>query len=155
MSDVVVIGAGMVGAACAYYAARAGLDVTVVDRGPVAGGTSGAGEGNLLISDKPPGPELDLMLVSLVRWAELDADVGGFEFEHKGGLMVAATEAGAAELNAWSRHIGPWASRPNGSTTRANASPNWRPVWPAAPSIRRTPRCNRPWPPPDCCTPPA
>lgn len=100
MSDVVVIGAGMVGAACAYYAARAGLDVTVVDRGPVAGGTSGAGEGNLLISDKPPGPELDLMLVSLVRWAELDADVGGFEFEHKGGLMVAATEAGAAELNA-------------------------------------------------------
>jgi glycine/D-amino acid oxidase-like deaminating enzyme len=87
---VVVIGAGMVGAACAYYAARAGLDVTVVDRGPVAGGTTGAGEGNLLISDKPPGPELDLMLVSLARWAELDADVGGFEFTPKGGLVVAA-----------------------------------------------------------------
>ncbi|MFL5994842.1 MAG: FAD-dependent oxidoreductase, partial [Streptomyces sp.] len=35
--DVVVVGAGMVGAACALYAARAGLDVIVVDRGPVAG----------------------------------------------------------------------------------------------------------------------
>ncbi len=91
MSDVVVIGAGMVGAACAYYAVRAGLDVTVVDRGPVAGGTTGAGEGNLLVSDKPPGPELDLMLVSLTRWAELDADVGGFEYTPKGGLVVGST----------------------------------------------------------------
>jgi glycine/D-amino acid oxidase-like deaminating enzyme len=90
-ADLVVIGAGMVGAACAYYATRAGLDVTVVDRGPVAGGTTGAGEGNLLISDKPPGPELDLMLVSVARWAELDADVGGFEFTLKGGLVVAAS----------------------------------------------------------------
>ena len=30
-----------------YYASRAGLRVAVVDRGPVAGGTTGAGEGNL------------------------------------------------------------------------------------------------------------
>jgi glycine/D-amino acid oxidase-like deaminating enzyme len=88
MADVVVVGAGMIGASCAYYLARAGLDVVVVDRGPVAGGTSGAGEGNLLVSDKLPGPELDLMLVSLARWAELDADVGGFEFTPKGGLVV-------------------------------------------------------------------
>ena len=63
--DVVVVGAGIVGAACALYAARAGLDVVVVDRGPVAGGTTGAGEGNLLVSDKEPGPELDLALLSL------------------------------------------------------------------------------------------
>ena len=44
-ADVVVVGAGVVGAACAYYAARAGLQVTVVDRGPVAGGTSGRARG--------------------------------------------------------------------------------------------------------------
>ncbi|MER7164092.1 FAD-dependent oxidoreductase, partial [Streptomyces lydicus] len=36
-SDVVIVGAGAVGAACAYYAARSGLSVTVVDRGAVAG----------------------------------------------------------------------------------------------------------------------
>ena len=59
-ADVVVIGAGVVGAACAYFAAQAGLRVVVVDRGTVAGGTTGAGEGNLLISDKVPGPELAL-----------------------------------------------------------------------------------------------
>lgn len=93
MPDVVVIGAGVVGAACAYYAARAGLDVVVVDRGAVAGGTTGAGEGNVLVSDKEPGPELDLALLSNRLWREL-ASSGpgdGFEFESKGGLVVAET----------------------------------------------------------------
>ncbi|MGW4966440.1 NAD(P)/FAD-dependent oxidoreductase [Nonomuraea sp. NPDC004186] len=88
MSDVIVVGAGVVGAACAYYAARAGLDVTVVDRGPVAGGTTGSGEGNVLVSDKEPGPELELALLSNRLWRSL-ADLGGFEFEPKGGLVVA------------------------------------------------------------------
>ncbi|BFO17320.1 hypothetical protein SHKM778_37080 [Streptomyces sp. KM77-8] len=83
--DVVVVGAGMTGAACALYAARAGLDVTVVDRGPVAGGTTGAGEGNLLASDKEPGPELRLALLSLRLWAELAHELGReVEYEAKG-----------------------------------------------------------------------
>ncbi|SCE13367.1 DNA-binding transcriptional regulator, GntR family [Streptomyces sp. di188] len=90
--DVVVVGAGMTGAACALYAARAGLDVTVVGRGPVAGGTTGAGEGNLLVSDKAPGPELDLALLSLRLWAELAALHGpDVEYDAKGGLAVAET----------------------------------------------------------------
>ncbi|MER5376607.1 FAD-binding oxidoreductase [Streptomyces sp. NPDC002553] len=90
--DVVVVGAGMVGAACAFYAARAGLDVVVVDRGPVAGGTTGAGEGNLLVSDKEPGPELELALLSLKLWGELAEELGAaVEYEPKGGLVVAST----------------------------------------------------------------
>ena len=89
--DVVVVGAGMTGAACALYAARAGLDVIVVDRGPVAGGTTGAGEGNLLVSDKEPGPELRLALLSLRLWADLAQELGReVEYEPKGGLVVAA-----------------------------------------------------------------
>jgi glycine/D-amino acid oxidase-like deaminating enzyme len=90
MTDVVVVGAGVVGAACAYFAARAGLSVTVVDRGPVAAGTTGSGEGNILVSDKEPGPELELALLSNRLWREL-AGLGGFEFEPKGGLVVAET----------------------------------------------------------------
>ncbi|MFF7970320.1 FAD-dependent oxidoreductase [Streptomyces sp. NPDC007905] len=90
--DVVVVGAGMVGAACALYAARTGLDVRVVDRGPVAGGTTGAGEGNLLVSDKGPGPELDLALLSARLWAELAGELGAsVEYEPKGGVVVAST----------------------------------------------------------------
>ncbi|MGW6956941.1 NAD(P)/FAD-dependent oxidoreductase [Streptomyces chartreusis] len=97
--DVVVVGAGMVGAACALYAARAGLDVILVDRGPVSGGTTGAGEGNLLVSDKEPGPELDLALLSGRLWGELAAEFGAaVEYEAKGGVVVASSPDGLAAL---------------------------------------------------------
>ncbi|MGV9452046.1 NAD(P)/FAD-dependent oxidoreductase [Streptomyces sp. NPDC003635] len=97
--DVVVVGAGMTGAACALYAARAGLDVVVVDRGPVAGGTTGAGEGNLLVSDKEPGAELELALLSGRLWAELAEECGRLiEYEAKGGVVVASTSDGLAAL---------------------------------------------------------
>lgn len=92
--DAVVIGAGVVGAACAYYAARAGVSVAVVDRGAPAGGTTGAGEGNLLVSDKEPGPELDLALLSGRLWRELAYELPDrIEYEAKGGLVVAGDEA--------------------------------------------------------------
>jgi glycine/D-amino acid oxidase-like deaminating enzyme len=104
-ADVVVIGAGIVGAACAYYAARAGLSVCVLDRGPLAGGTTGAGEGNLLVSDKPPGPELQLALLSNRLWRELGAAqwrrgcvADRIELDAKGGLVVADSDAGLARL---------------------------------------------------------
>ncbi|MFC5212910.1 NAD(P)/FAD-dependent oxidoreductase [Streptomyces coerulescens] len=97
--DVVVVGAGMVGAACALYAARAGLDVILVDRGPVAGGTTGAGEGNLLVSDKEPGPELDLALLSGRLWGELAGEFGtAVEYEAKGGVVVASSPDGLTAL---------------------------------------------------------
>ncbi|MFG3700482.1 NAD(P)/FAD-dependent oxidoreductase [Micromonospora sp. NPDC047620] len=102
-TDVVVIGAGMVGAACAYYAARAGLSVTVVERAGVAGGTTGAGEGNILVSDKPPGPELALARHSVELWRELGDALGEhrIELEHKGGLVVAASPAEHDALRAF------------------------------------------------------
>ncbi|MGW0970111.1 NAD(P)/FAD-dependent oxidoreductase [Streptomyces sp. NPDC002516] len=97
--DVVVVGAGMVGAACALYAAREGLDVVVVDRGPVAGGTTGAGEGNLLVSDKEPGPELELALLSARLWADLAEEYAeAVEYEAKGGVVVASTPESLAAL---------------------------------------------------------
>ncbi|WP_244178818.1 FAD-binding oxidoreductase [Streptomyces rubellomurinus] len=105
--DAVVVGAGVVGAACAYYAARAGLAVAVVDRGPVSGGTTGAGEGNLLVSDKEPGPELDLALLSTRLWRDLAEQLGPeAEYEPKGGLVVAATEAGQDALRTFAAEQG-------------------------------------------------
>jgi len=102
--DVVVVGAGIVGAACALECAEAGLSVAVVDRGSVASGTTGAGEGNLLVSDKLPGPELDLALLSNELWRQvadrLDRDI---ELEAKGGLVVAPDAATLARLRALAR----------------------------------------------------
>nr|WP_168723405.1 FAD-binding oxidoreductase [Streptomyces sp. SAT1]ANO41982.1 FAD-dependent oxidoreductase [Streptomyces sp. SAT1] len=98
-ADLVVVGAGVVGAATAYFATLAGLRVVVVERGAIAQGTSSAGEGNLLVSDKEAGPELDLALYSQAVWREdLAGHAGRWEFESKGGLVVAATARSLAAL---------------------------------------------------------
>lgn len=97
---VVVVGAGVVGAACAFHAASAGLDVTVVDRGPVGAGTTSRGEGNVLLSDKEPGPELALARLSRTLWDEAGRELGAdtLELEPKGGLVVADTDESLAAL---------------------------------------------------------
>src|SRR6185369_6915803 len=110
-SDVVVIGGGLIGAACAYYCSTAGLKVTVVERGAIGGGTTAACEGNILLSDKQPGPELDLALLSSRLWMDLAAEVGpgSLEYETKGGVVVARAEgtfAGLAGLTASQRAVG-------------------------------------------------
>jgi len=40
MTDVIVVGGGVIGTACAYYLAKAGKRVTLLDRGRVGGGCS-------------------------------------------------------------------------------------------------------------------
>jgi glycine/D-amino acid oxidase-like deaminating enzyme len=95
-ADVVVVGAGIIGAACAEALSAAGVRVVVVDRGAPAGGTTAAGEGNILVSDKEPGPELDLAIASRREWsavlARLPEQVADVEWESKGGLVVATTD---------------------------------------------------------------
>ncbi|WP_170994447.1 FAD-dependent oxidoreductase [Streptomyces sp. BPSDS2] len=100
---VVVVGAGIVGAACAFHAAAAGLDVTVLDRGPVGAGTTSRGEGNILLSDKEPGPELELARLSRDLWDEAAEELGpeSVEFETKGGLVVASTPEALTALHAF------------------------------------------------------
>ena len=97
--DAIVIGAGVVGACSALALTNAGLKVLVIDRGPVASGTTGAGEGNILVSDKEPSAELTLALRSRDAWFELNTDIGGgFELEAKGGIVVSRNEKGIANL---------------------------------------------------------
>lgn len=104
IADVVIIGAGIVGACCARACAQAGLDTVLVDRGAVASGTTGAGEGNILVSDKEPGPELDLALLSRQLWAEMAGELGdSFELDPKGGLVVAARTETLDHLHAFAR----------------------------------------------------
>lgn len=101
MTRVVVLGAGIIGAACARELALAGCEVVVADRGGPAAGTTAHGEGNILVSDKGPGPELELARLSRELWpAILDGDpnAGGVEWDAKGGIVVATTPAGAAAL---------------------------------------------------------
>ncbi|MHB9755791.1 NAD(P)/FAD-dependent oxidoreductase [Streptomyces sp. BYX5S] len=102
----VILGAGIVGAACAWELARAGCATTVVDRGRPAAATTAHGEGNILVSDKAPGPELQLAQLSRRLWPEIVDDMAErthgarhlTEWDPKGGIVVATTEDGAREL---------------------------------------------------------
>ncbi|WP_416417992.1 NAD(P)/FAD-dependent oxidoreductase [Paenarthrobacter aromaticivorans] len=99
-SDVLVIGAGVIGAATAYFATQQGLTVTVLDKGLPASGTSSACEGNILVSDKELGPELELTRYSLDVWhGDLAEHKRLWEFETKGGIIVASHESSLASLN--------------------------------------------------------
>ncbi len=86
----------MVGAATAAHLAATGRRVVVVDRTGPLGGTTDAGEGNILVSDKLPGPELALARRSIALWQAFAAereDGPDIEFEAKGGIVAAHDQA--------------------------------------------------------------
>lgn len=102
-SDVLIIGAGIIGCATAYYAARSGLSVTVIERDLPASGTTSHCEGNILVSDKELGHELELTRYSLGLWQGELAEFGHlWEFERKGGIIVASRETSLASLERFS-----------------------------------------------------
>ena len=87
--DTIVIGAGIVGAACAAALARRGRRVLVLDAGFAGGGTTAAGMGHLVAMDDSP-EQLGLTAYSLRLWDKLAL---GFprsvEYERCGTLWVA------------------------------------------------------------------
>ncbi len=94
-----VVGGGVIGTACCHSLAEAGFTTALIERDQVGSGASGACEGNVLVSDKSPGPELDLAKRSLELFhgieQRLEADV---QCESKGSLLVATTPDAADEL---------------------------------------------------------
>lgn len=76
-SDVIVIGAGAVGTATAYYLTKAGKKVTVIEKKDSCMGTGGATGGLLSWFTKKPGYHLDLFLKSRVLFPELEKDLEG------------------------------------------------------------------------------
>ncbi|QGZ29400.1 NAD(P)/FAD-dependent oxidoreductase [Stutzerimonas stutzeri] len=89
-ADVVIIGAGIVGAACAHELAANGLDVLLIDAH--RGGATAAGMGHLVALDDNPA-ELALSDYSIQRWRELgrlmDESCG---YRNNGTLWLAASD---------------------------------------------------------------
>jgi D-hydroxyproline dehydrogenase subunit beta len=73
-TDAIVVGAGIIGAACAWFLSRAGLRVTVVDPNPVGSVTTAAGMGHVVVIDEP-GPEFALTLYARRMWEEAAAEL--------------------------------------------------------------------------------
>jgi glycine/D-amino acid oxidase-like deaminating enzyme len=93
-ADVVVIGGGIVGAACGYYLCAAGLDVHVVERHFPASGTSRACDGLILLWDKS-GTALELGQSSATLWTDLAGRLDhDFEYARTGSILLTESEEG-------------------------------------------------------------
>jgi glycine/D-amino acid oxidase-like deaminating enzyme len=96
--DAVIVGAGIVGAACADEFARRRLRVAVVDREVVGSGATAAGMGHIVVMDDSEA-QFALTRYSQRLWQalrpELPADV---EYEQCGTIWVAADKQEMAEV---------------------------------------------------------
>ncbi len=93
-ADIVVIGAGVIGTAVAYYLAKKGLDVTLVERGDISDGTSSRCDGDILIHDKMPGYDTELAYKSQKMFPELIKEIDyDFDYYSKGSVLLIENEA--------------------------------------------------------------
>ena len=93
-ADVVVIGGGVVGTAVTYFLACNHVDVLLVDKGAIAGGTSGRCEGNVLLIDKMPGFDCHLTKLSQNLFPEISEELDyPIEWTQKGSLLLIENEA--------------------------------------------------------------
>lgn len=92
--DVVVVGAGIVGAACALACAREGMRVTVLERDVAPGlGATATGMGQLVVMDGSDA-ELALTRYSVDLWHELAERLPpDCEYDRCGTVWVACNEA--------------------------------------------------------------
>jgi glycine/D-amino acid oxidase-like deaminating enzyme len=101
-AEMVIIGGGIIGGAIAYYASKAGLDVTVLERGELASGTSSRCDGNILAIDKDPGFDSQMSLKSQQFVHELSHELDHpFEYRAPGSILVCETEEEMAAAEQW------------------------------------------------------
>jgi D-hydroxyproline dehydrogenase subunit beta len=99
-SDAIVVGAGIVGAACAAALARDGWRVTILEKSFASSGTTSVGMGHLVVMDDSP-EQLALTKYSLRLWRELTPALDRrAELDVCGTLWVAEDESQLAALRA-------------------------------------------------------
>ena len=97
-TDVVVVGAGIVGAACAFEFAKEGLRVSVVDGGFIGGGATGAGMGHIVVMDDSEA-QFALTRYSQMLWDDLEPEAPpNVEFDRCGTIWVAADDGEMTEV---------------------------------------------------------
>src|SRR5579863_7730673 len=97
-ADVVIIGAGIVGAACALECAQRGLRTVIVEQSTAGGGTTASGMGHIVVMDDSPA-QMALTRYSQQLWRSLaDRLPASVEFDPCGTIWVAADEEEMTEV---------------------------------------------------------
>lgn len=100
-TDVAIVGGGLVGAWTAFFLARRGQRVTVLEKGVVGAQSSGVNFGNLRLQGRFPG-QYPLSLRSQALWEEFEALTGeDCEFEQSGHLYLAYDAEEHARLESY------------------------------------------------------
>jgi len=95
--DALIIGAGIVGAACAAECAREGLSVAIVEAGIIGGGATAAGMGHLVVMDDSEA-QFALTRYSQQLWDEISEELPReVEYDACGTIWIAADDEEMAE----------------------------------------------------------
>jgi glycine/D-amino acid oxidase-like deaminating enzyme len=102
--DVVVIGGGVIGVMTAFFLAKKGRTVLLLEKGRIAGEQSSRNWGWVRQQGRDPG-ELPIMVESLNLWKSLSAEMGeALGFRQAGVLYLAKTDREMAGFEAWMEH---------------------------------------------------
>lgn len=89
ISDVLIIGAGIIGTSTAYFLSKQGIDLIVLDKSFIGKEASGVNAGSLMVQNK----EIDLIPIakkSISIWKKFHNEISEeIEFSQPGGLIVA------------------------------------------------------------------
>ena len=96
--DVVIVGGGIVGTACARAFSRAAMRVALVERSEIGAGATGAAMGHVLVLDDSPA-QLALTRYSQMLWHQLAGELpSDVEYTQRGTLWVAADDEEMQEI---------------------------------------------------------
>ncbi|MDH3530604.1 MAG: FAD-binding oxidoreductase [Acidobacteriota bacterium] len=91
--DAIIIGGGIVGAACANRLSQEGLQIALVEKDFIASGATSAGMGHLVLMDDSE-PQFALTRLSLELWTRLEKVLPAeCEYENCGTIWVAEDSA--------------------------------------------------------------
>ncbi|NLS18760.1 FAD-binding oxidoreductase [Rhizobium sp. P40RR-XXII] len=106
--DAIVLGGGLMGAASAFFLARRGIRVTLIERNRVGSGATVASFGNIRRSGRYI-PQLPLAHRSLALWGQAEAMLGrDVEFRATGHLRLVFSQEGLAAMRAFVKDARPW-----------------------------------------------
>lgn len=99
--SAIVIGSGIVGAATAYFLARKGVGVTLIDSSAPAAEASGAADGAVSVASKRPGPMMTTALEGIALYRRLAED-GLFAglFKQRSTFIIASSAEECTVLEA-------------------------------------------------------
>lgn len=106
--DVIVLGGGLMGSAAAFFLARRGLGVTLVERNRIGMGATVASFGNIRRTGRHL-PQLPLAHRSLRLWGEAERLLGrDVEFRATGHLRLVFDADGLADMRRFAEEARPW-----------------------------------------------